>query len=87
MRVRLTRRLAERLDGVDVSAHGVGDVFEVTRQEGELLVAEGWAVQIVLRPRRRPVHLQKKQRRAEDRIREEWHDQHARIIKGNDKAR
>jgi hypothetical protein len=46
MRVRLTRRLAERLDGVDVSARAVGDVFEVTHQEGELLVAEGWAVQI-----------------------------------------
>jgi hypothetical protein len=86
MRVRLTRRLAERLDGVDVSAHGVGDVFEVTRHEGELLVAEGWAVQMILRPRRRPVHLQK-QRRAEDRIRDEWRDEHVRIIKANDKTR
>ena len=80
MRVRLTRRLAERLDGVDVSAHSVGDVFEVTRQEGESLVAEGWAVQIPLRPLRRLIQLQE-QRRAEDRIRDEWHDEHATIVK------
>src|SRR5438034_11098042 len=51
-------------------------VFEVTRQEGESLVAEGWAVQIPLRPLRRLIQLQE-QRRAEDRIRAQWHDEHA----------
>jgi hypothetical protein len=40
MWVRLTRRLADRIDGVNLSAHQVGDVFEVTRHEAELLVAE-----------------------------------------------
>jgi hypothetical protein len=43
MRVRLLRKLAERLDGVDVSACAVGDLVEVTRREAEVLVAEGWA--------------------------------------------
>src|SRR2546421_12211755 len=47
MRVRLTRRLARYIDGVNLSAHRVGDVFEVTRHEAELLVAEEWAVPVV----------------------------------------
>ncbi len=51
MRVRLTRRFANFIDGVNLLAHNVGDVFEVTRHEGELLVAEEWAVPVVpLRP-------------------------------------
>ena len=52
MQIRLTRKLSGFIDGVDLSAHQVGDVFEVTRQEGELLIAEGWAVHSVVRPRR-----------------------------------
>lgn len=43
MWIRLTRKLAQRLDGIDVSPYQVGDVFELTRAEGELLIAEGWA--------------------------------------------
>jgi len=41
-RVRLTRKLAEFLDGVDLSAHSVGDVLRLTPREAELLIAEGW---------------------------------------------
>jgi TolA-binding protein len=43
MWIRLTRKLAQCLDGIDVSQYEVGDVFELTRGEGELLIAEGWA--------------------------------------------
>jgi hypothetical protein len=43
MRVRLTRKLAEKIDGVDISAHQVGDVFNLSRGEARLLIAEGWA--------------------------------------------
>jgi hypothetical protein len=46
MRVRITRKFAEWIDGVDLSHHRVGDVMEVTRHEAELLVAEDWAVQV-----------------------------------------
>src|SRR3981081_4189613 len=53
VRVRLTRRLASYIDGVNLSAHGVGDVFEVTRHEAELLIAEEWAVPVV--PRAHPL--------------------------------
>jgi hypothetical protein len=118
MWVRLTRRLADCIDGVDLLAHKVGDVFEVTRHEAELLVAEAWAVlaaptarQFRSRPpdrfnranvdrrelgpiaerlrtitqhiNHRPFQHQDR-RRAEDRIRDEWHDAHATIISHND---
>lgn len=118
MWVRLTRRLADCIDGVNLSAHQVGDVFEVTRQEAELLVAEAWAVfaaskegpfrprppdpvnranvdrrqlgPLVERLRTLTKHITHRtfqhqdRRRAEDRIRDEWHDAHARVINGVD---
>ena len=116
MRVQLTRRLADVLDGVDLSHHCVGDVIDVTRHEAELLIAEGWAVQQVSRPRQvkigkavpfvrahaadqrprrvlttkqlRDIREQMHQhsldvqehRRAEDRIRDELHDERAHTI-------
>jgi hypothetical protein len=43
MRVRLIRKLAERLDGVDISHYVVGDVLEVAPREARLLIAEEWA--------------------------------------------
>jgi len=43
MRVRLIRKLADRLDGVDVSGHSSGDILELSRREAELLIAERWA--------------------------------------------
>jgi hypothetical protein len=46
MHVRLTRKLANCLDGVDVSAYKSGDLLEVTRREAELLIAEGWATPV-----------------------------------------
>jgi hypothetical protein len=44
MRIRLIRKLADHLDGIDVSPYVEGDIFELTLQEAELLIAEGWAV-------------------------------------------
>jgi hypothetical protein len=41
--VRLTRKLAETLDGVDVSRAHVGDLIEVSHVEAVALIAEGWA--------------------------------------------
>jgi hypothetical protein len=42
-RVRLTRKLALVLNGVDVSRFSVGDVFEVTAEQADMLVENGWA--------------------------------------------
>jgi hypothetical protein len=43
MWVRLTRKLADFLDGVDVSDRRVGDVFELPTVEAHLLILESWA--------------------------------------------
>jgi hypothetical protein len=44
MRIRLTRKLADCLDGVDLSHFSVGDVLDLPRREAHLLIAEGWAL-------------------------------------------
>jgi hypothetical protein len=49
MRVRLTRKLAECVDGVDLSEHREGDVLTLSAGEAELLIAEGWAVRVAHR--------------------------------------
>ena len=43
MQVRLTRKLAEVIDGIDLSDRRVGDVVELPRHDAEILLAEGWA--------------------------------------------
>jgi len=45
MRVRLTRKLAAEIDGIDLSDYAVGDVMELSERKGRLLVAEGWGVE------------------------------------------
>jgi hypothetical protein len=41
--VRLTCKLANILNGVDVAHNHVGDVIEVPQAKGQMLIAEGWA--------------------------------------------
>ena len=43
MRVRLTRRLSEFIDDVDLSKRRVGDCFELSDHDAAMLIAEGWA--------------------------------------------
>jgi hypothetical protein len=43
-KVRLTRKFADHLDGVDVSKARAGEQIELTEHEADLLIAEGWAV-------------------------------------------
>jgi hypothetical protein len=47
MWVRITRRLAERVNGVDLSGRVVGDLIDLAQRDAELLIAEGWATGIV----------------------------------------
>ena len=58
MKVRLTKKYAERIDDVDLSGHRVGDVMDLPPREGLLLVAEQWAI-----PERRDRCLQTSDRR------------------------
>ena len=44
MKVVLVRRLADSLDGVDVSKHEVGDTLDLSTRDAEVLMAEGWVV-------------------------------------------
>jgi len=44
MRVRVTRKLAECVDGVDLSRCREGDVINLAEREARLIVAEQWGV-------------------------------------------
>ena len=43
VQVRLTRKLAEMIDGIDLSKKVVGQTLRLATREARLLVAEGWA--------------------------------------------
>ena len=40
--VRLTRKLADRIDGVDLTGHTVGETLHLQYHDAQLVVAEGW---------------------------------------------
>jgi hypothetical protein len=44
MKVRLTRKYANEIDGVDLRGHEPGDVFDLSPHDACLLVAEEWAM-------------------------------------------
>ena len=46
MVVRLVAKLADVVDGVDLSRFREGDLIEVPNRDAELLIAEGWAVRV-----------------------------------------
>ena len=50
--VRLTRKYAEMIDGVDLTEANVGDELNLTPHEADVLVAEGWAERAPDRGRR-----------------------------------
>ena len=102
MLIRLTRKLADCLDGVDVSHYSVGDVLDVPRREAHMLVAEGWAEPAADGPQAstptdeevRCIREQlenwsepRDRRRAEDRIREDLRDSRAVIVRAERKRK
>jgi hypothetical protein len=44
MKVRLTRKLADRINGIDLSEHQVGDTLDLNALEANLILSEGWAL-------------------------------------------
>ena len=47
MRIKLTRKLSNALNDLDLRPYSVGDVIDLAAPSGEMLVAEGWAERIV----------------------------------------
>jgi hypothetical protein len=41
--VRLTRKYAQKIDGVDLSRNQVGDLLNLSAEDARMLIAEGWA--------------------------------------------
>ncbi len=46
MLARLTRKFAERINGIDLRNRAVGDVVDLPDREALGLIAEGWAVRL-----------------------------------------
>jgi len=46
MKVRLTRKLAESIDGIDLSKAREGDTLDLSPREALTLIAEGWALPV-----------------------------------------
>jgi len=44
--IRLTKKLAEWIDGIDLRRRRVGEVFNAPTAVARLLIAEGWAEMI-----------------------------------------
>lgn len=61
MRIRLTRKLAEQIDGVNLEGACVGDVLDLDEREARLLIAEEWATD--QERRRMPTHQKHVERR------------------------
>ena len=45
-RIRLTRKLALTMNGVDVSGLKVGDLIDLPPQQAEMMIACGWAERV-----------------------------------------
>ena len=43
MKIRLTRKFAEVINGVDLSKAHEGETLDLSEREAEILLAEGWA--------------------------------------------
>jgi hypothetical protein len=42
--VRLTRKYADAIDGIDLSRNKVGDLLDLPHSDARMLIAEGWAM-------------------------------------------
>ncbi len=43
LKVRLTRKLAQIINGIDLSRARAGEELELSTRDAEVLIAEGWA--------------------------------------------
>jgi hypothetical protein len=64
MKVRLTKKLAHVIDGVDLGGHSVGETLDLPPRQARLLLAEEWAAP----ERRERTELVISGRRADDHV-------------------
>ena len=64
MKLRLLRKLADEIDGIDLRGHAPGDILDLPRSAAHLLIAENWAVA----ERRKEQTGTKQRRRADDSV-------------------
>jgi hypothetical protein len=50
IRVQLIRKLANRLNGVDLTPYSVGQVIELPERAAAVLISEGWALAVQAAP-------------------------------------
>ena len=62
MKVRLTKKYAERIDGVDLRGRNVGDLLDLSPPDAHVLCREAWATP----ERRRAPEPTNQRRRASD---------------------
>ena len=43
MKIRLTRKFADLINGIDLSKAHTGETLDLSQREAEILLAEGWA--------------------------------------------
>ena len=63
IKVRLTRKFAQFINGVDLSRARAGEEIELSARDAELLIAEGWAAPIAVaheKPKRRTAKSRKR---------------------------
>jgi hypothetical protein len=63
MRVRLIRKFAERLDGIDLSRCAVGDELNLSLRKTRLIVAERWGIVLMERRHKAAGSRQRERRR------------------------
>jgi hypothetical protein len=63
-KVRLTRKFANLIDGVDLSHRHAGDELELSDRDARLLILEGWASAADLSPKHAPERSSAKKPRA-----------------------
>jgi hypothetical protein len=51
LKVRLTRKLADMINGIDLRKWRVGQIIDLPKRHASLLIAEGWA-QLIERRRK-----------------------------------
>ena len=56
MKIRLKRKFADVINGIDLSKAHQGEILEVSARDAEILVAEGWAERADAPPAREKAH-------------------------------